>query len=124
MKFLILVLAMMTSSAFARQYIQCDAGSFDRAVINLNGDKSTLFLTNGVHYDDELRILKKLHFESNDGVVATYATNEGDSKEIVRIPAKAIGIPGDSIKVTLELRSLDSNYGEEVPMSCFSAIYE
>lgn len=123
MKFLFAALMLVSSSAFARQYIQCAASdSWDRAVINLNGDKSTLFMTNGVHQDDEIRVLKKLFFVGNNGQDALFETRDGDVKEVVHVPANVIGKYSNYFVVVMEMSSANQN--AKFALSCYSAIYD
>jgi hypothetical protein len=123
MKFLFAALMLVSSSAFARQYIQCAHNdSWDRAVINLNGDKSTLFMTTGVHQDDEVRVLKKLFFVGNNGQDATFETRESEVKEVVHVPSNVIGKYSNSFVVVMEMSSANQN--AKFAMSCFSSIYD
>lgn len=123
MKFLALALLLIAGTAQARQYIQCaHYDTWDRAVINLNGDKSTLFMTSGVHNPDETRVLKKLYFVSNDGRFAAFETRQGEVKEVVYIPSSHIGIASQAFEVTMEMSS--PSHKTSFEMGCFSAIYE
>lgn len=122
----ILLVALMAISvpAFSRQYIQCgDSDSWDRAVVNLNGDESTLFMTTGVHDPDELRILKDLNFDSETATEVIYRTNDGPVVEYVSIPLEAIGVYSNYLVVTISHTNTSSGYTQSRQMSCFSAIY-
>lgn len=127
MKSVILLFSIvLSSSAFARQYIQCgDSTSWDGAVINLDGENSTLFMTNGVHLPDEDRIemLKDLFFESEDSTHIIYITNEGTIKETVKIPREIIGKYSNGFEVILGHLNTENGYKLEHVMYCFSAIY-
>lgn len=126
MKSLLLVLAIvLSSSAFARQYIQCgDRTSWDGAVINLDGDNSTLFMTNGVHLPDEDRVdmLKDLQFEIKDATHSTFVT-DGTVKDYVKVPNDVIGKYSNSFEVIMGHLNTVTGYTRERIMYCFSAIY-
>jgi hypothetical protein len=116
---LITLIALLTFSipAFSRQYIQCGArDSFNGAVINLDGENSSLFMTNGVHLPDEDRseLLKELVFHSEDSQFQNHITT-GDSPIMVSIPQSVIG------KYSRSFTVLFSN--SNGVMYCFSAIY-
>ncbi len=126
MKSLIIILAItLSSSAFARQYIQCgDRTSWGGAVINLNGENSTLFMTNGVHLPDEDRIdmLKDLFLDSQDATHMIYTT-EGRIKDFVKVPNEVIGKYSSSFEVIVGHLNTENGYTRERVMYCFSAIY-
>ena len=124
--FIALTLITLSSSAFARQYIQCgDSNSWDGAVINLNGENSTLFMTNGVHLPDEDRVdmLKSLYFKGEDNSHAIYETDQGKIKDYVKVPLEVIGKYSSSFEVIMGHLNTDSGYTHERVMYCFSAIY-
>lgn len=126
MKKLLILIALLTQTVFARQYIQCARfSSFDGMVINLNDVQSTLFMTNGVHLPpgDELRVLKNLYFDYEENGFHYYSTDTNDVKDTVKIPSKIIGKYSSSFKVELTLTRLDNNYQQTADFSCFSAIY-
>jgi hypothetical protein len=122
---LVITLLLFTSSlSHARQYIQCaHDNSWDRVVINLQGEKSTLFMTDGVHNPHEIRILKPLFFVDNDGSVAAYETNQGKVKEVVLIPAAKLGVPSRLFEVIMRMQSHSGDHYAEFKLGCFSAIY-
>lgn len=112
-------------SAFSRQYIQCQVvDSWDGAIINLDGEDSTLFLTTGVHLPDEIRVLKNLAYDSEDEKFVTYVTNEGPTKDSVSIPKSILGKHAQNFSVYFNHSNaeMDIEFGRE--MICFSAIYE
>lgn len=126
LKLIILLLLSISSFAHARQYIQCeDANSWDHAVINLNGENSTLFLTNRVDAPDEdrIKVVKKLFFQTNTNEFAIYNTNEGTVKETVKIPLEVIGKNSSKFNVILSLLATEDNYEAQREMICFSSIY-
>jgi len=67
MKTFILALALsLSTSAFARQYIQCSVlnNSTDVAVVNLQTiNDGTLFLSSGMQNSEDERILVKIEFD-------------------------------------------------------------
>jgi hypothetical protein len=123
---IVFLLFLVTSTAFARQYIQCsDLDSWDRAVVNLNGDASTLFMTNGVHLpdDEQINVLKALYFSENTTTHAVFVTDEGSVKDIIKVPLKAIGQYSSYVEVIFAHQNINSGYTYERVMYCFSAIY-
>lgn len=124
---LVLMYLVAAQSAFARQYIQCAShNSWDRSVINLDGEKSTLFLTNGVHLppEDQLRVLKSLYYTSADESFTYYETRDGQILEKVQIPNEVIGQYSDYFEVVMTLTMVSSGYSQDQSLSCYSAIYE
>lgn len=113
----LIALLIFSLPAFSRQYIQCGArDSFNGAVINLDGDNSSLFMTNGVHLPDSDRVdmIKELVFHSEDTQFQNHITT-GDRAIMVSIPQSVIGKYSSSFSVFFS-----HNIGE---MFCFSAIY-
>lgn len=116
------IFVLILNVAHARQYIQCaHPNSWDRAVINLDGDRSTLFMTNGVHLPDEIRVLKKLYFVDVVDDVHVFET-KGDVTEKIYLPTENFGRASSFFYVELELTK--GSYSQTVEMSCFSIIYE
>ena len=125
---LIILITIFTFSipAFSRQYIQCgDTNSYDGTVINLDGENSTLYMTNGVHLPDADRIsrLKSLIFHSQNDHFVNYTTAEGKILDTVSIPAHIIGEYSNSFAVTMSHLNTENGYASERVMYCFSAIY-
>lgn len=125
MKISIFLITLLCSQlSFARQYIQCaDHHSWDRAVINLDGERSTLFMTNGVHLPDEVRVLKKLNLVEQNEFSVTYATNEGSIIDRVYIPLLVLNRASQSFEVDMEHINTQNNYSQTRQMGCFSSIY-
>jgi hypothetical protein len=125
MKILILLLvSTLSMPAFSRVYIQCaDSNSWDRAVINLNQDQSTLFMTNGVHLPDEIRVLKDLNliFESQTQLI--YETSEGNIKDKVFIPLEQMQANPNYFTVKIEHTKTNSGYTQSRIMGCFSSVH-
>lgn len=125
--FFTLLILISSTQLFARQYIQCGTtNSWDGAVINLDGENSTLFMTNGVHLPDEDRVdvLKDLHFDHNSETHAVFVTDTEDVQEVVHVPLSVIGKYSQSFAVTMEHIRLSDGYSYAREMYCFSAIYE
>lgn len=115
-----------TSFAEARQYIQCsqvDSDSTDRTVINLDGDRSTLFMTTGADDPDELRILKSIQLISSDTNETIFQSSDAYSIETVKIPTEFIGQASNRVTASLSLQAVDGSIRADVDMLCFSAIY-
>ena len=122
----ILLVALLAASlpAFSRQYIQCgSSNSWDRAVVNLNGDQSTLFMTTGLGDPNELRILKDLYFDSETDTDLIYKTNQGPIVDYVSVPKSVIGKYSNYFIVSMTLVNTQSGYSSTREMSCYSAIY-
>lgn len=127
MKSLIILFSItLSTSVFARQYIQCgDTTSWDGVVINLNDTQSTLFMTNGVHLPDEDRLdfLKDLFYQGNTETHAVFNT-EGEVKEVVSVPLEVIGKFSSSFEVIFDHIRQSDGYSYQRVMYCFSAIYK
>jgi len=119
----LLITLLLTTAANARQYIQCaDSYSWDRTVINLDGEDSTLFMTTGLHDPDELRILKDLEFVAQGESFVTYKT-AGLIEETVVIPNEFVGIASNYFQVEIKQRNTQSNYEVTKSLGCFSSIH-
>ena len=125
MKSLFVLFALIISSAAqARQYIQCaEDNTFNRVVINLDGEKSTLFITNGVHFPDEERIVKQLRYIETQNNFAIYGTNEGSTKETIYIPINKLNVASSNFQVTIQVDEMLKSAFYEVDLSCFSSIH-
>ena len=124
--FLLTVFFTFTSMAEAHQYIQCsnvDMNSDDRAVISLNGAKSTLFMTSGVADPDEVRVLKSISLLGVKGDKTIYQAQDDQTIETVIIPSEIIGKNSNYFSLTINLSSLDGTYKVSEEMSCFSSLY-
>ena len=121
---LFLTISILSVPTFARTYIQCgESNSWNSVVINLNGESSTLFMTNGVHLPDELRILKKIILTSENQEEMIYSTNEGKVLDVVYIPVTEMQRDPMSFMITLEHVNTDTGYSQARDMYCFSSIY-
>lgn len=126
MKYLLVLLTVFASEAFSRQYIQCsDYNSWDRVVVNLDGEKSTLFMTNGVHLppEDQIRILKDLKKYSETATEEVYKTS-GETIDTVIVPKEHIGVASSYFEITLKHENVVRNLSRERQMGCFSSIHE
>jgi len=121
---LIIALFTLSTIASARQYIQCaHPNSWDRAVINLNGDQSTYFMTTGVHDPDEIRVLKTLELSVLGDDFNVYTTSTGPVREEITIATEYIDRALGYFPVSLKLIKLDSGYSQTIQMGCFSSIH-
>ncbi len=119
----LLIALLLSTAASARQYIQCaDSNSWDRTVINLDGENSTLFMTTGVHDPDELRILKDLDFVGTDESFTTYKT-AGVIEETVVIPNESIGVASSYFEVEITLKNTQNQAQRTRSVGCFSSIH-
>jgi hypothetical protein len=126
---LVLSCSFIQLDASARQYIQCALpDTWDRAVINLDGENSTFFMTNGVHLPDEIRVLKGIELLSEDSEHTVYQTRQEDNqrygiREKISIPSPFINIPANSFDVELTIQRESDGYSQRLTLDCFSALY-
>ncbi|MCT4641363.1 MAG: hypothetical protein N4A33_03630 [Bacteriovoracaceae bacterium] len=130
MKAILLILLLICSNAFSRQYIQCRAHntphSFDSIVINLNTNDSTLYITNGVHLPDTDRvsILKQLSFVEIKDEYHLFQANDGKTQEMIAIRAQDIGVASSYFEVEMKITKLSNNDSMTKVYGCFSSLYE
>lgn len=121
MKSLILALALtLSSTAFARQYIQCSVmgDSTDVAVVNLQTEKGgTLFISSGMQNSEDERLLVKIEFDRIEGAHHVYKVVNENRDGYVAVPSNVIGKSSDSLIVDLSFA------GYSFEFSCFSRIY-
>ena len=121
MRTLILALALsLSTSAFARQYIQCSvmSDSTDVAVVNLTTEMGgTLFLSSGMQNPEDERILVNIEFEKNEGQNHIYKVVNENGQGQVAVPSNVIGKSSNSFIVELTFAEFNFDY------SCFSRIY-
>jgi hypothetical protein len=121
---IITLLLILSSLAYGRQYIQCATqNTWDRMVINLDGEKSTLFLTTGVHDPNELRILKDLYLQSTGDDFTVYETRDGLVKEEIEIENQYLGRALGYFPVIMTMTKLESGYSQTLELGCFSSIH-
>ncbi len=123
---LIILLLIISPLSMARQYIQCSVSdSWDRAVINLNHQQPTLYMTNGVHLPDGCQIstLKDLFWINNSENHAHYETKEGQVIELIAIPLNVLGRALSFFEVDFTHLRIDASYQYSRKMQCFSSIH-
>jgi hypothetical protein len=123
---LVCALLCLSANAFAHQYIQCASTniySTDRTVINLDGEKSTLFMTTGLDDPDELRILKSIKFLKNENGKTQWQAKDDLSIETVTLPTSIIGKNSHNFFAELELRAVDGSITVTEDLQCYSAMY-
>lgn len=122
MKNLLLALSVMLSSeAFARQYIQCSylGDSTDVAVVNLQTEnEGTLFLSSGMQNPEDERILFDIAFDKIENNNHVFKLVNGSTEGQVTVPSSMIGQSANSLEVNVTL----IGYGM-MEYSCFSRIY-
>ncbi len=122
MKNLLLALSLIVSSqAFARQYIQCTTlgDSTDVAVVNLQTlNEGTLFLSSGMQNPEDERILFKIAFDKVENSHHIFKIVDGVVEGSVAVQSSAIGKSSDLLIVDVQLEG----YGAS-EYSCFSRIY-
>lgn len=118
---LALVVLLSTTSAFARQYIQCsslDYSTTDVAVVNLQTTKGgTLFISSGMQNDESERTLVKIQKEKTSQGKVYFKIVHGGVKGHVVLNKSDIGKSSDLVLVDLDFN------GYLVNFSCFSRIY-
>ena len=121
---LLLAALLLSMSVHARQYIQCsDANSWDRMVVNLDAENSTLFMTTGVHDPDALNILKDLKLAASNESFHIYET-QGEIIESIEIPNEFIDVYANYFLVQMTLTNSSTGSSRTRQMSCFSALYD
>ena len=137
MRQMLVVLSILLSvNAFAkRQYIQCGIANSPNdtmgVVINLDGDSSTLYITNGFKFVDTVDFtLKELHKVGEVDDQVKFETGKvkihglGNTKETIFINKINIELATQYLEVTMITKNLDNDYEQEITLSCFSSIYE
>ena len=121
MKFALILGLMLSTSAFARQYIQCSTtgDSTDVMVVNLQdeGKQSTLFLSSGMQNPENERVLVNIDFDKVEGNHTIFKVVGEAGQGSVAVPTEVLGKYSNYFIV--ELNFADYSY----PYSCFSAIY-
>lgn len=111
----------------ARQYIQCSQiDSFESVVVNLNGEQSTLFLTQGVHLPDGVNVLKSIKKLEENDEFDIYHSIDQDSAILERIfiPVEIIDTASNYFNIVIEFINLETDFSMDVEYSCFSSIYD
>ena len=121
MKSLILALALsLSTSAFARQYIQCSttSDSTDVAVVNLQTPKGgTVFMSSGMQNPEDERILLNIEFDKIEGKFHNFKVVSDAGDGYVLVSSDAIGKKSDFLYVTVSFLGYTMDY------TCFSRIY-
>lgn len=121
MKNLIVLLALtLSTSAFARQYIQCSVlgDSTDVAVVNLQTEKGgTLFLSSGMQNPEDERILVNIELDMIEGKNHVYKVVNENGEGQVSVPSDVIGKSSNNLVIDLSFSGINFQY------SCFSRIY-
>lgn len=126
---------LLSLNAFAkRQYIQCGIANRTNdttgVVINLDSEKSTLYITNGIKKvsDIELTLKELKEIGEVDGQIK-FETGKvkirglGNTKETLFIDKKNINLASQYLEVTMIRTNLDNGYELEVLLGCFSSIH-
>jgi hypothetical protein len=122
MKSLILAFVLVfSSSAFARQYIQCssmDSSTTDVAVMNLTTEEfGTFFISSGMQNDEAERFLMKIVFDKKVNGKHIYKIDSDLATGTVTIDSASVGVVSNSVRVDLSFNGFGVEY------SCFSRIY-
>lgn len=120
MKSLILAFALsLSTSAFARQYIQCSASqTTDVAVINLTtANGGTLFISSGMQNPEDERAVVQIKLDKVEAGNHVYKIVDSNVEGQVVVPSKSIGKASNYLAVDLDFA------GYFIQYSCFSAIY-
>ena len=121
MKTIILALVLsLSTSAFARQYIQCSTSgdTSDVAVVNLTTVNSgTLFISSGMQNPDDERLLVNIALEQTENGKHVYKVVDEQGEGFVSVPSSVIGKSANSFSVDLTFAEYSFSYG------CFSRIY-
>lgn len=118
--FALLVLTLSTS-VFARQYIQCsssDMNTTDVMVINLQSPQGgTLFLSSGMQNPEDERILVKIAFDRVEKDAHIYKVVDEVGTGYVAVPTAGLGKNSNYLPVFLQFASAN------IQFSCFSRMY-
>jgi hypothetical protein len=122
MKSLILAFVLVfSSSAFARQYIQCtslDYSTTDVAVMNLTTEEyGTFFISSGMQNDESERFLMKIEFDKKENGKHIYKIVNDRVTGTVTIDSASVGVVSNFVRVDLSFNGFGAEY------SCFSRIY-
>lgn len=119
--FFAITLLVLSFTVSARQYVQCgeDGTSSNYIVINLDGEKSTLFLTRGADLPEteSNRFLFKIQKKREDSEFLYYVTIDKSEPIKIHFPKAFLNVASSNFLVQLELENELFNY------HCFSALY-
>jgi hypothetical protein len=122
MKLILALTVLLSTQAFARQYIQCrvaDLDSTDVMVVNLQdpGKQSTLFISSGMQNPEDERMLLNIEFTRIDNNHHIFKIVNEEGKGNVAVPTEVIGKNSDFFKVDLNFAEYSFEY------ICFSRLY-
>lgn len=116
-----LVVLLITSSAFARQYIQCsstDIYTTDVAVLNLETKNTgTFFISSGMQNDETERALFQIQGAKEKGDKVVFSITHQYGKGEVTMAKADIGVSSNYIEIKAVIEGIPSTY------SCFSRLY-
>ena len=121
------LLFLISQQGFARTYIQCRSltTSDDLMVVNINKKRSTLFLTNGVHRPDEVRVVKTISYVGESDTHHIYHSEVSNNvKEVLEVPSNGIEVFNNNFQVTMSLMKIDGSINRIMEFSCFNNILE
>ncbi len=120
-KFALLFALVVSSSAFARQYIQCggtDSYSTEVAVVNLTTPTSgTFFASSGMQNPEDERLLVDIVFEKTQNGKSYFKVVDNRGEGTITLPTNEIGKKSDYLKVEASI------FNHYIEYSCFSRIY-
>lgn len=120
MKFLTLTfLLVFSSTAFARQYIQCSSSeTSDVMVVNLQTDNGgTLFISSGMQNPEDERVLVDIAFAEKKNGKHYYKVIDDMAQGSVSVPSNLIGKATSYLPVELVFNGYNASF------SCFASIY-
>ena len=116
----LLTVFLISSNAYSRTYIQCSSitSDSDFIVLNINDTQSTIFMTNGVHRQDEVRLVQNIYLEEvNDDYYLYLSENVDNIVEYISIPSNAINEFNSNFKVIITKNNMDTTF------SCFNNLF-
>lgn len=111
------LLLLVALNAEARTYIQCSGQSTDRAVVNIDGEDSSLFMTSGIGDPDEVRVLKKMRLHNQTESSFEYITTDEDI--LVTVPKHVVGTILNGFEVVLTFVEAEYDYA----LFCYSNVF-
>ena len=117
---ILLIIVFFNKSVYSRTYIQCSSitSDSDYIVLNINDTQSTIFMTNGVHRQVEIRLVKDIYLEEvNDDHYLYFSEDVDNFIEYISIPSNGINEFNNNFKVILRTNNLDTTF------SCFNNLF-
>ena len=115
---------LISIKVYPRQYIQCaEDNSFNRIVVNLNGDQSTLFMTNGVHIPGHDRKVYNIQLFDESSTFITYKSISSNNNYYIMIPRTRINTASRLFYITFSKLTVDESLVFEKKLGCFSSIH-